>query len=1314
MLNPLEGHLKRFFIPFLTLAWCAAPAWAQAPLSIALDDADTGRLMQTGDYSLALKGTVSAPGGLSAMYTIDEMGSRGEIAFRLLDATSGTYSFTAGTVALRPGLNRITVVAAGRSNAATSAEVAVLSNRTAAAPLETRRGHWMGRQMTVQIKDGMVLYEGDMILGAAAEFERAQTASPLSDVWLKNRRRDGLTTAFTSSLWPTVAGVVKVPYIVTSGSADMTSAIASFNSTFSGLIQWVPRAAETDYVNINLNSNNHSFSCVASLGRTGGAQDLSGSIDCQISTLLHEMGHAIGLYHEHQRPDYASYVLYNATNIDAPIQPGNFGFVTSNSQPVGLYDYSSIMHYGAFTFSKNEQPVLETIPAGMPIGESTNYSAGDIDQIKRLYDAAPTQVTVTTNPPGLPLIVDSVSYTAPHTFAWSIGSGHTIGTPAGYQTLSPADGAQYLFGNWNDAGSQTHSITITAGSGSKVAPASSPAITVYAASYQRYNPIATQAFGGGSVQLNPVPTSINASNYYLSRTAVTATAAPSGGNVFTKWYGNDYLPTGQNPKPYFISDNPYSIQAQFASPTPVYTIASAFTNNSPRNPAVTANVDGNTVVVPVNFTSADAGWTTGSIHTLNASTPQSPVTTNVAYKFSTWNFGGSPTSAPQSITLPGVSTSYMATFIPSYRGYSIVSPSCAANAPNPLLTDRLYDDSSLASFQVNPISGWFFAGFSGSLTGLTNPQSLTVHDQFVVTANLNTAATPLTIAGFTPSGLPQGAATQMVTITGTGFTASTIVYVNGSYNSGRLVSFVDSQHMQVQIGAADLAAQSGFPIGVQNFLGACSVYADSSFLVNTPAASAPSSVTANIGTTPQTTAAGAAFPNALAVTVRDAASSPVSGVNVNFAAPGAGASGTFTNASAAIVVATNASGIASAPFTANSIGGSYNATASVSGVASPATFSLTNTVSTYSISGQVLGAAGVTIALTGSQSSGTTANGTGNYSFSGLVAGGTYTVTPSRAGSSFSPAFTTFTNLQSNQTANFAGRAIGVSKVGAFDTGYWVQDLNGNFVWDGLSVDRRAYFSSGQAGEIPVYGDWNGDGKQKLGTYINGTWILDYNGNGQWDGAAADKLVYFGGPGWTPVVGDWNGDGKAKMGAYKDGTWMLDYDGNYAWNPPTDKLLYWGGVGYAPVLGDWNASGWTKIGVHKEGLWLLDYDGDFAWNAAIDKTVFFGGPSYTPVVGDWNGSGNTKIGATLNGLWVIDYNGNFLWDGTVTDRLVFFGGAGYIPMVGDWDGSGKTKVGAYKDGTWVLDVNGNFTWDPPPDQLIFFGGPGQIPVAGRW
>jgi Fe-S cluster assembly iron-binding protein IscA len=110
----------------------------------------------------------------------------------------------------------------------------------------------------------------------------------------------------------------------------------------------------------------------------------------------------------------------------------------------------------------------------------------------------------------------------------------------------------------------------------------------------------------------------------------------------------------------------------------------------------------------------------------------------------------------------------------------------------------------------------------------------------------------------------------------------------------------------------------------------------------TNAAGAPSSMTANAGTTPQTAPVGTAFANSLAVTVKDASNNPVSGVSVTFAAPGTGASGTFSNSTATITATTNSSGVATARFTANgTAGGPYSVSASAAGLTA-VNFSLTN------------------------------------------------------------------------------------------------------------------------------------------------------------------------------------------------------------------------------------------------------------------------------------------------------------------------------------------------------------------------------------
>ncbi len=116
-----------------------------------------------------------------------------------------------------------------------------------------------------------------------------------------------------------------------------------------------------------------------------------------------------------------------------------------------------------------------------------------------------------------------------------------------------------------------------------------------------------------------------------------------------------------------------------------------------------------------------------------------------------------------------------------------------------------------------------------------------------------------------------------------------------------------------------------------NITAACAVTA--SFTQNAAAAISVQ------GGTAQSTPVLAAFANALAVRVADAGDAPLQGIAVNFAAPAAGAGAVLSSASAV----TDANGLASVTATANAVAGGYTVTASVDGVATPASFALENT-----------------------------------------------------------------------------------------------------------------------------------------------------------------------------------------------------------------------------------------------------------------------------------------------------------------------------------------------------------------------------------
>jgi hypothetical protein len=64
---------------------------------------------------------------------------------------------------------------------------------------------------------------------------------------------------------------------------------------------------------------------------------------------------------------------------------------------------------------------------------------------------------------------------------------------------------------------------------------------------------------------------------------------------------------------------------------------------------------------------------------------------------------------------------------------------------------------------------------------------------------------------------------------------------------------------------------------------------------------------------------------------------------------------------------------------------------------------------------------GVKIMLDGAKTSSTTTDANGNYTFSDLVAGGSYSLTPARAKVNFTPSNRSFNNLRKDGTADFAG-----------------------------------------------------------------------------------------------------------------------------------------------------------------------------------------------------------------------------------------------------------------------------------------------------
>ncbi len=107
-------------------------------------------------------------------------------------------------------------------------------------------------------------------------------------------------------------------------------------------IQFIPRTDEPNYVHILEGYGNYS-----SVGMVGGMQELSINTSTNY-VIIHELIHALGCWHEHQRPDRDTYVQINWENIESGWEYA-FEMVTGVTM-TGEYDFDSVMHYFQYAF----------------------------------------------------------------------------------------------------------------------------------------------------------------------------------------------------------------------------------------------------------------------------------------------------------------------------------------------------------------------------------------------------------------------------------------------------------------------------------------------------------------------------------------------------------------------------------------------------------------------------------------------------------------------------------------------------------------------------------------------------------------------------------------------------------------------------------------------------------------------------------------------------------------------------------------------------------------------------------------------------
>jgi uncharacterized protein (TIGR03437 family) len=542
------------------------------------------------------------------------------------------------------------------------------------------------RTVTYEILDGYAVTHGDLLLGRAEELNPGAESS---------RARQTAAYLFgTTSPARWTNGVMH--YIVDPDVPDQNrimGAIQQWNDRTPLKVE--PRTGQANYVRFRRSSSG----CNSFVGMLGGEQVINLTDNCSTLSVAHEIGHAFGLWHEQERNDRNAFVTLALDNID-PRFLNNFD-QSPNTVDVGYYDFDSVMQYFSNAFSRSLADTIETVPIGIPVGQRSTLSAGDIDGASRLYGIIPTTTTITTIPAGLAVNVDGADVVSPHSFAWAPGTVHTISVPAEFGT-----DPRYRLVRWSDSGAPSHTIT------------ASSDVTVFAAVFQRLHPVSTSiGFGTGTATLVPR----SSDGYYPERLPLRITGTPV--DTFFNWSGTPNLASlGYG---LATADAVVQVAVPNARFTANFTTSRTTTFLSDP-PGLRVIVDGTSYTTPIKFTFA-----AGSAHSVAVTQEQSDISGEKRFRFAGWSDGGEP-----SHMITGSSTGN-ATYTARFNSRFLLTSTATGGGSvgvSPSSADGYYDAGTEVQLTATPSFGGELRYWTGDLSGGGASRALVMNGPKFVTA----------------------------------------------------------------------------------------------------------------------------------------------------------------------------------------------------------------------------------------------------------------------------------------------------------------------------------------------------------------------------------------------------------------------------------------------------------------------------------------------------------------------------------------------------------------------------------------------------
>ncbi len=151
-------------------------------------------------------------------------------------------------------------------------------------------------------------------------------------------------------------------------------------------IRLIPYTNEKDYIRIKYTTDT-GYGGISPIGKKGGEQIIYITRQSSVKTIVHELLHSLGFWHEQSRYDRDNHVVIDMTNIAEEFK---HNFQIEPGSPASAYDYESIMHYPADAFAKDKsKPTIKckngSIISNCNFGSNYIFSSKDITGINSVY-----------------------------------------------------------------------------------------------------------------------------------------------------------------------------------------------------------------------------------------------------------------------------------------------------------------------------------------------------------------------------------------------------------------------------------------------------------------------------------------------------------------------------------------------------------------------------------------------------------------------------------------------------------------------------------------------------------------------------------------------------------------------------------------------------------------------------------------------------------------------------------------------------------------------------------------------------------------